>query len=176
MANLLPDVYRLVQPPNVEGSTDLELFAAALLHDLGILLMALRLDRAYLEVYRQSGTEGQDLPALERAHFNQTHCDLGVLAAQRWGLPRIFQVVCYYHHNHRDYPGATYRSLLKAIALCDSLADFAEASLVPANRGTLEHLTASISEDPFLRRITETLLPVAQRRTKAMTLFFGEDR
>jgi len=67
-----------------------DLFAAALLQDMAIPLLAKALPECYRSLLeaRQHGL--QRLSELERAQFGWTHAEAGGLLARRWGLPDRF--------------------------------------------------------------------------------------
>ncbi len=66
-----------------------EAFAAALLQDMAVPLLAKELPEDYLELLDQRET-GARLSTLEQARFGWTHADAGRLLAENWKLPEEF--------------------------------------------------------------------------------------
>lgn len=87
-----------------------EIFGAALLHDIGSLVLASRLPDAQWEIDRRVNATGEEQTAVEIAVVGATHCDVGAYLMALWGLPRLL-VECAAHHHH---PGAAKRVELDA--------------------------------------------------------------
>jgi HD-like signal output (HDOD) protein len=65
-------------------------FTAALLHEVGQLVLVSSRPAAFREVldsWRTGGDDGADLCAAEHAAFGVSHLDIGVKLLGRWGLP-----------------------------------------------------------------------------------------
>ncbi len=80
-----------------------EAFVAALMHDIGILLLIIASPREYEKVRSLQKTRLLPLPDAEFAVFEATHADVGGWLAQRWNLPEhLTQAITQHHH----YPKA----------------------------------------------------------------------
>jgi HD-like signal output (HDOD) protein len=71
-------------------------FAAALLQDLAVPLLAKELTRRYEQVLNNR-VSGQRLSDLERAEFGWTHADAGAVIARKWNLPEEFAQLIEHH-------------------------------------------------------------------------------
>lgn len=80
-----------------------ETFAAALLHDVGKLIMSRFLSAPDLELIRRAQTEGGlDPLAAETQILNVHHGELGGIIAQHWRLPERLVKGIIYHHRPAD--------------------------------------------------------------------------
>jgi HD-like signal output (HDOD) protein len=71
-------------------------FAAALLQDLAVPLLAKELTKRYEEVLKNR-TSGERLSDLERAEFGWTHATAGAVIARKWNLPEEFAQLIEHH-------------------------------------------------------------------------------
>ncbi len=76
-----------------------EVFIAALLQDIGILLLIKHLPEDYAQVMEEAQRSAGDLVALEEAHFGINHAVLGEFLANKWRLPRSLTIPILRHHN-----------------------------------------------------------------------------
>jgi len=90
-AELMGPIGRVSVPP--------EAFTAALLHDLGKLVLGRFLDAHTLALLRAAQSQGRLNPLeAEREILQVNHAELGGLIAQKWGLPdSIVQGISYHH-------------------------------------------------------------------------------
>jgi putative nucleotidyltransferase with HDIG domain len=95
-----------------QGEQRDDAFAAALLHDVGLLALAAE-DGDYLEsVLAQAAASGRPLVEIEQEERGVTHADLGAHLLAQWGLPdTIVEAVAYHHH-----PEALHHPRLDAVA------------------------------------------------------------
>jgi putative nucleotidyltransferase with HDIG domain len=75
-------------------------FTAALLHDVGKLVLAARLPEEYREVYRAAGV-GLPLPQVELDLLGASHASVGAYLLALWGLPRDLVDAVKRHHEPR---------------------------------------------------------------------------
>jgi len=71
-------------------------FAAALLQDLAVPLLAKELTKRYEQVLKNR-TSGERLSDLERAEFGWTHATAGAVIARKWNLPEEFAQLIEHH-------------------------------------------------------------------------------
>jgi diguanylate cyclase (GGDEF)-like protein len=76
-----------------------EVFIAALLQDIGILLLIKHLPEDYAQVMEEAQRSAGDLVSLEEAHFGINHAVLGEFLANKWRLPRSLTIPILRHHN-----------------------------------------------------------------------------
>jgi HD-like signal output (HDOD) protein len=80
-----------------------ESYAAALLHDVGKLVLARFLDPDLLSFLRRAQEEGHCNPLqAEMEILEVNHAELGGLIARHWGLPDIIALGVQYHHAPTD--------------------------------------------------------------------------
>jgi HD-like signal output (HDOD) protein len=113
-----------------------ETFAAALLHDIGKLVLAANLPQLWAEVRRHQA--GKDGPReIERQLLGSTHADVGGYLLGLWGLPaRLVEAVSLHHTPHLSADRAF--SPLTAVHVADWLVYKAAGELCPACGATLD--------------------------------------
>lgn len=104
----------------VEAST------AALLHDIGKLVLARYLDDGLLQYLASArGTAGLTEERAEIEILGVNHAELGGLVAQHWNLPPIIVEGISYHHAPQDAYFAHSESIIAhAVCLSSTVADF----------------------------------------------------
>lgn len=111
-----------------------DLVAAALLHDVGKLLLA-RARPGYLAVTAARGTP-EELVRLERREFGIDHASLGGLMLERWGLPEeLVAAVAGHHSSHAGGEAAAF------VRLADMVAHHAQGAAV--DRGVMLRLAGA---------------------------------
>ncbi len=73
--------------PNYE-----EIFLAALLQDLGMLVLSESFAEEYGQIYTNAGKNHQLLQEFERERFGSDHSEVGAWIAEMWELPEVMQV------------------------------------------------------------------------------------
>ncbi len=80
-------------------STSSSAVVAALLHDAGKLVLAVRLPREFEMALQNARKNARPLYAAEHAVIGTTHAEIGAYLLALWGLPlRIVDAVCRHHH------------------------------------------------------------------------------
>jgi putative nucleotidyltransferase with HDIG domain len=80
-----------------------ESYAAALLHDIGKLVLARFLDPDLMSYLQRAQEEGHCNPLqAEMEILEVNHAELGGLIARHWGLPNIIALGIQYHHTPTD--------------------------------------------------------------------------
>jgi putative nucleotidyltransferase with HDIG domain len=80
-----------------------ESYAAALLHDIGKLVLARFLDADLLSFLQRAQNEGRCNPLeAEMEILEVNHAELGGLIARHWGLPNTIALGVQYHHTPTD--------------------------------------------------------------------------
>ena len=75
-----------------------EAFVAALLHDIGKLVLATSFKQLYDGVVEQARETDKPLLELEEEIFGASHPEVGKWLAERWGLPTVLTDVIWLHH------------------------------------------------------------------------------
>ncbi|HEY1555371.1 MAG TPA: HDOD domain-containing protein [Kofleriaceae bacterium] len=89
-------------------------FAAALLHDVGHIVLGLGMGAAYRRVLARAETTRQPLHVVERELLHLTHADVGACLLDLWGLPRSIVEAVRYHHDPDAAPAET-RAIAAAV-------------------------------------------------------------
>lgn len=76
---------------------------AALLHDIGQLVLAGQMPDACRQVREQARTTGDPVTAIERQVFGASHADVGAYLLSLWGFPDEICFAVEHHHDALDY-------------------------------------------------------------------------
>jgi HD-like signal output (HDOD) protein len=99
-----------------------EAFTAALVADVGQIIIAMGLRKGYQDVLRQAVDTGQPLHAVELAALGVTHAEIGAYLLGVWGLPfSIIEGVAYHHRPNALGNGPC--EMLAAVYAADALVD-----------------------------------------------------
>lgn len=101
-----------------------EAFAAALLQDMAVPLLAKELPKEYAELFAQREGGRHRLSELEQERFGWNHAEAAALMARKWNLPNEF-VAMVEHHACGDLLAAEFRTHWGQVAV-------ALSSLLPA--------------------------------------------
>ena len=82
------------------------LFTAAMLHDLGKLLLVANLPDRYQRLLQESRNREVSLWTVEREEFGTSHAELGAFMLGLWGLPLPIVEAIGYHHEPAQAPSA----------------------------------------------------------------------
>ena len=107
------------QVPNYE-----EIFLAALLQDLGMLVLSEAFAEDYAEMYNSAGKSHQLLQDAERERFGNDHSEVGAWLAETWELPDVMQAaVRGSHHPEQAEVSDELRVTILCVAMSGQLAD-----------------------------------------------------
>lgn len=99
-----------------------EAFAAALLHDIGILVLSHQLDTDVLELLKRAQEEGgHTLTESEMEILSVDHGEVGGLIARHWKLPEVVVEAITFHHDPTSAYSAEGRHLADFVALGDAV-------------------------------------------------------
>ena len=73
-------------------------FTAALLHDIGKLVLAAGIPEQYSAVCQTAESQGQPVDAVERQILGTTHAEVGAYLLSTWGLPLTIVEAVAFHH------------------------------------------------------------------------------
>lgn len=117
-----------------------EAFLAALLMDLGMLVLDQLLGEEYGAIYASIESHGE-LAAAETKALNMTHADVGGLLAQQWNLPPILREPIAFHESPQGASDPSLQKLAELIGLggrcADIFVDLKPAQSITAVRSTL---------------------------------------
>ena len=90
---------RLARAMGLSRSEAEDHFVAGLLHDVGKLVLARYQALAYRSVLETVREDNSDLHEAEKTMLDATHCEVGALLAERWGLPDPLARCLAWHHD-----------------------------------------------------------------------------
>jgi HD-like signal output (HDOD) protein len=106
----------------VPASQAEEVFMAAMLHDIGNLILAARLPHKFAPILEQSAREGRPAYAVEEEVLGVSHAEIGAYLLGLWGLPHmIVEAVAHHHMPSRIQPGRF--DMVAAVHVANSLVD-----------------------------------------------------
>jgi HD-like signal output (HDOD) protein len=108
---------KTVEPTQVEAC-----FLAALLMDIGVLLLGDALGEEYARILEKAGDHA-NLESTERELLDLTHADVAGAVARHWKLPDVLQVPIAKHHDPRGIPAGALRALTEMACLAGQCAD-----------------------------------------------------
>jgi HD-like signal output (HDOD) protein len=108
---------QLLEPAQVEAC-----FLAALLMDIGMLLLGDALGSEYAQVLAKAGDHA-GLQAAEREMLDITHAEVAGHVARYWKLPDVLQVPIACHHNPQSVAPGPLRTLAEMTSLAGQCAD-----------------------------------------------------
>jgi len=108
---------------NRSGATETEdVFASALLHDIGKFLLLGFDGETYGNTLRQAASEKTSLEELEFMTIGWTHSKVGGWLADHWGLPKPVRETIQFHHQPKVAQGGEYGPLVSIVAVANNLA------------------------------------------------------
>lgn len=97
-------------------------FAAGVLQNVGMLILAVCLKERYLEVLDEAGRRQVPVERVEGERFGVTHAEVGACLLGRWGLPvTIVEAVAFHHAPANVFHDDT--ALLDAVHVADAMTD-----------------------------------------------------
>ena len=144
-------------------------FAAALLHDVGRLVLATQAPEVYTELVRRAVLAEGTLDQLEREAFGGTHAEVGAVFLARWGLPYSIVEVVLTHHEARVLQGPY--STSDATYLAESLLHVMPEERWVAGRGR-RALVAEVPAEPLPRAVLAN--PIVARSIETWRVRHGD--
>jgi diguanylate cyclase (GGDEF)-like protein len=99
-----------------------ECFLAALLQDIGMLVLDQVIPDQYGEIHEKV-TNHQELLGVEQAALGMNHADVSRIIAEHWKLPPVLSVPMSLHHKPSEVTEAALRKLTEVVALAGRCAD-----------------------------------------------------
>lgn len=146
-----------------------ESFLAALLNDIGMLVLDIVVGDQYGEICAGVTTHN-DLAAAERSALGMTHADVGGILAEQWKLPPLLSVPVAKHHSLEEVTDPSLRKLTEVVYLAGRCADIyvdedAAAAIAEVRKFCSDNYKLS-QED------TDALLAEIGKRTKEVASLF----
>jgi HD-like signal output (HDOD) protein len=117
-AGVARDIYQLL------GLKKINIFAATLLHHVGIMVMLEKLPQQMKGILQEVRDGNYDLQEREREVLGFSHSDVGAELLAAWGLPSSFVEVTRYHH--RFYEAPDFATEAAIVHLADTMAQQAK--------------------------------------------------
>ncbi len=107
----------------VPGADTEEIFVAALLQNLGQLILVSTMPEEYAKVSSEIGDSPIDVREVEKSIFGADHCLIGYEVAKHWGFPLSISLPVLHHHEPLGYAGSDskIKFTTRAIYLADLL-------------------------------------------------------
>jgi HD-like signal output (HDOD) protein len=149
------------------------LFTAGLLHDVGRLLMLMKLadDIGKAESLRQQSKK--DICTIERELVGFDHAQVGQALLQHWNMPANLCASVLYHHNPQDADDAHLEAAL--IHIADLVTHCAQESKDPLGSEFYDPYGALLDSDVNADHICTTTLEACQSKALALTGIDRED-
>jgi HD-like signal output (HDOD) protein len=110
-----------------DGCEPEEVFLAALLQDIGMLVLTQAFPEVYPDVMQEANGDHARLQKLEQGQFGTDHVGMGVWLAEIWHLPEIFrEAVGASHDCHLGEAEDSLFPLVRCVSLSGPLADIWE--------------------------------------------------
>jgi putative nucleotidyltransferase with HDIG domain len=104
------------------GTVDAEdVYAAALLHDIGKFLLLAVDQQGYADAIRTAGETQSDLLELELEKVGWDHTMVGGWFAEYWGLPATVQAVARWHHNPEAVADQPHGPMVAIVCVANNL-------------------------------------------------------
>ena len=97
-------------------------FVAALLMDLGTLVLDQVLGQEYLPLHTRAQTHG-DLLDIEQQALGINHAEAGAILARRWNLPELLAIPMAHHHRPETVEPQALRDVTEIVSLAGRCAD-----------------------------------------------------
>lgn len=98
-------------------------FTAAIVHDVGKIVLAIGLEERFAETVRLARESRRPFHVVEQERFGKTHAQVGAYLLGAWGLPFSIIEAVAYHHTPGLAPEGCDRALLAAVHVADALVD-----------------------------------------------------
>lgn len=143
------------------------LFTAGLLHDVGRLLMLLRLPDAMGGVVSRQRETAQDICELERALIGFDHAQAGEALLSHWHLPANLCASVRYHHAPQEADGACLEAAI--LHLADGITHCAQDSWHPRDVSLYDPFRALLDSGPNADSIAEAVFRKADAAAVTLT-------
>jgi HD-like signal output (HDOD) protein len=115
------------------GAPREEAFAAALLRDVGTVVLAVGMSEAFSEVIAQARETKRPISDIERELLGVTHAEVGACLLGLWGLPQSLIDVVRYHHDPAGAPAGA-REVACAVMVADAFVEGHEIDVAAVER------------------------------------------
>jgi len=146
-----------------------EAFLAALLKDIGMLVLDQELGERYGEIYSKITTHNDLIPA-ETEAFGMTHADAGGILADQWKLPPLLTTPIAFHHNSVAVKDPALKKMTELVELSGHCADVFVDAEAAKSIATVRRLCATFYKMTELE--ADALLDEIGKRTKEVAGLF----
>ena len=145
-----------------------EIFLAALLQDIGVLVLSETHQEIYGDLITQANGNHMRLQELEREHLGSDHAEVGAWLAENWQLPELLQTAIRCSHDSMEVEvPEEFLPVVKCVAFTGRLADVwcdpeTERAVGEAVTGAQELLRMDLSHlEESLEKITQGFLEMS---------------
>ena len=143
------------------GLIDHDVFVAALLQDLGVLVIFLSDPAAYTSVLDTKRLSGKSLCEAEKDHFGFTHAEVSHHLFQTWGLPEsIFAPIL---HHHDTESASSYHDATLILNIADKISSLYHG--MQSNKKSIEIHALLQDKHGFQESQTTALIDLIGERT-----------
>ena len=143
------------------------LFTVGLLHDVGRLLMLMKLPEETGKAEDLRMSSNREICDIERELVSFTHAEVGEALLSHWNLPENLCASVRYHHDPRSASAAPLESAL--IHIADQVTHCAQESKDPSGSPFYDPYGALLDADLHAERISETALEFIQSDARTLT-------
>ncbi len=140
---------KLAKEEGLSRSLQEEAFVGGVLHDIGVLVLAIHFPAQYERVIELIQAENISIPTAEQWEFGVTHAEIGAYLLGLWGIPAPILKVVSLHHRPRA-AGETAFSPLLAVHLADVFSGMSPAQSL-LERSVLD--TKMLEEHGFIPQL-----------------------
>jgi two-component system, cell cycle response regulator len=146
-----------------------EAFLAALLQDIGMLVLDQVLGEEYGEIHARVQAHN-DLAAAETAAFGMNHAEVAGFIAEQWKLPPLLSQPILHHHQPAEVKDPALKKVAEVVELSGRCADV----FVDAEPAAAISAVRSVCRDAYKMTdaVTDTLLDDIGKRTKEVASLF----
>jgi diguanylate cyclase (GGDEF)-like protein len=146
-----------------------EAFLAALLMDIGMLVLDQVMGERYGEVHGKISSH-QELLAIEAADLGTDHAEVGAWLAEQWKLPPLLALPMMFHHNPAGVTDASLSKLAEVVSLGGRCADvFVDENAAPAIADVRQRFSKLYA---FTEADSDAMLADIGKRTKEVASLF----
>jgi hypothetical protein len=146
-----------------------EAFVAALLMDIGALLLDQILGEEYSALYAQARTHA-DLPILEMHKIGMSHAEAGGVLAEHWKLPDLLKLPIAAHHAAKQVAEGPMRRMCEVVSVASRVADIFVCEDPAAVIASVRHSTLGLFA--IDNESTDMLLCEVGQKTAALAPMF----
>ena len=150
------------------GYKDNDLFVAALLQDIGVLILFLSAPASYAELIDTKRVSGESTPTLEKATFDFTHAEVSSHLLENWNLAENIYGPIRYHHS--DKIQEEYQKTARILNFADKISSIYHGT--KSNQKSIEvHQNLTSHYNFTVEEVDQLIDKIGERAHEVMELF-----